>query len=91
MHGYREEYTCARAPRVYGIGNATSSQIVLKYSRRMLLSTMVSIISARIGNVAWEKRIAGPALLFTGTTYAVRPPGAAEGNSAGQYACSGES
>lgn len=87
MHGYREEYSCARAPRVYRTEDATRSQIVLKYSRRILLPTMVSIIFVRIQNVAMEKRIAESALLSTRTTF-VCPPEAAEGNFARRHACS---
>jgi len=62
MHDYDEElrdsYMYTRILRVYYIENAIHLQIILKYSRQILLSIIISIISARIRIIGMARRIA---------------------------------
>lgn len=58
MHGYHEEYTYARALCVYYIKNAIHLQIIFKYSRQILLSNIIRIISVRIQLIDMARRIA---------------------------------
>lgn len=57
MHGYHDEYTYTRALRVY-IKNATHLQVIFKYFRQILLSTIIPTISARVQIVSMARRIA---------------------------------
>lgn len=59
MHGY--QYTYTRALRVY-IKNATHLQVIFKYFRHILLSTIIPTISARIQIVNMARRIKAKSL-----------------------------
>lgn len=56
MYGHHEEHTYARALCIHRVKNASHLQITFKYTRRVLLSTIISAVSARVVDMA--RRIA---------------------------------